>query len=173
MDVLAPAAPVTMAVASPAAFVAAARGLHRVAYTAGLSCATPVLGVAWGVFTAATASAAAGQAASLALHWPRYGTSGGRGAVEVGWHRRVFWPSGMGGGQRPRGQPGDRREAITDAILGSLVYAVLGRGVSIALPSNVCFPGVFADKRRSVELVGPHYAMVRRGGESLSRESTQ
>ena len=44
----------------------------------------------------------------------------------------------------------------TDAILGSLMYAVLGRGLKTAMPSDVSHPGAMA--RKSLPANGAHYA---------------
>jgi hypothetical protein len=47
-------------------------------------------------------------------------------------------------------------EAVKDAIFGSLAYAVLGRGVQSALPSDISHPGALA--KRSMRSNGAHYA---------------
>ena len=49
-----------------------------------------------------------------------------------------------------------RTELVKDAIFGSLVYAVLGRGVQTALPSDISYPGALANKSLSAN--GAHYA---------------
>ena len=149
----APAA--SIAVASASAFVITARVARRAAYAAGVSCATPVLGTLWGIASVGGASALAGQVARTVLEWPN-------GAVPQG----VPGWGGMtlGGLRRPletlhgakHFEHDAAAEAVKDAIFGSLAYAVLGRGVQSALPSDVSHPGALA--KRSMRSNGAHYA---------------
>ena len=138
-----------------AAFVVTARAARAAAYAAGVSCATPVLGAAWGVASVGAASALAGQCASLAL-----------GARTVDDLRASFLRAATslrGGGVPRRGGPAGAsdpvaREATEDAILGAVLYAAASRpsGLRTALPSDVSHPGALA--RRSMPSNGAHYA---------------
>lgn len=74
----------------------------------------------------------------------------------------------MGGGglgwawspQHGREEPWDEGELMTDAMMGSMLYALLGRGIRSALPSDVSHPGALA--RRSMPANGANYATVGR-----------
>ena len=136
-----------------AAFVVTARAA-RAAHAAGVSCATPVLGAAWGVASVGAASALAGQCASLAL-----------GARTVDDPRASFLRAATslrGGGVPEEEDPppppipsrGRRRRMRSGAVL----YAAASRpsGLRTALPSDVSHPGALA--RRSMPSNGAHYA---------------
>ena len=132
-----------------------ARAARARRHAAGVSCATPVLGAAWGVASVGAASALAGQCASLAL-----------GARTVDDLRASFLRAATslrGGGVPRRGGPAAAsdpvaREATEDAILGAVLYAAASRpsGLRTALPSDVSHPGALA--RRSMPSNGAHYA---------------
>lgn len=119
----------------------------------GVSCATPVLGAVWGASAVAGASVLAGQAARAVLQWPSGGGAGnGAGRVRS-------WSAAWLGGRHVAARdstPWDEREMTTDAIVGSLLYAVLGRGMRSAMPSDVSHPGALA--RMSMPANGAHYA---------------
>ena len=154
-EVIAAAPAVTATAASATAFLVTARAARAAAYSAGVSCATPVLGVAWGVATVGGASALAGHAARVVLEPPRDPHAA---------HSR--WPVALLGSvtAEARRHPlyaaaarlVDPDEATKDAMFGSLAYALLGRGVRTALPSDVSHPGALA--RRSMPSNGAHYA---------------
>ena len=145
----------TIVAASSSAFVITARVARSAAYAAGISCATPVLGTLWGIASVGSASALAGQVARTVLEWPN-------GAVPQGipgWGGVT-----LGGSRRPLEtlhgtsafEESAKIEAVKDAIFGSLAYAVFGRGLQSALPSDVSRPGALA--RRSIRSDGARYA---------------
>ena len=135
LDDLATSAPgVAAAATSAAAFVLTANAARRAAYATGVSCATPILGVAWGLCATAGASVVAGQAARAALEASRSGGGGWSGSVgvaDVANAARVGWSSfasssssarsgffrgalgGLGGSRRGvgRGRDDPRRDA--------------------------------------------------------------
>jgi hypothetical protein len=153
-DELTAAAPaLTMAAASTASFVCTAAAARRVAYVIGVSCATPVVGAMFGVATTAGASVLAGQAARAALQWPQNHANGGGGSGG-GRGGGALWRWGTG--FRGRDQPWDEREVTVDAMMGSMLYALLGRGIASTLPSDVSYPGALA--RRSMPANGANYA---------------
>lgn len=149
----APAA--SMAAASASAFVITARVARRAAYAAGVSCATPVLGTLWGIASVGGASALAGQVARTVLEWPNgsvpQGVPGWGGMTLGGLRRPLETLHGTKQFENAAGV-----EAVKDAIFGSLAYAVLGRGVQSALPSDISHPGALA--WRSMPSNGAHYA---------------
>ena len=149
----APAA--SIAAASASAFVITARVARRAAYAAGVSCATPVLGTLWGIASVGGASALAGQVARTVLEWPNgavpQGVPGWGGMTLGGLRRPLETLHGTKQFERDTGA-----EAVKDAIFGSLAYAVLGRGVQSALPSDISHPGALA--KRSMRSSGAHYA---------------
>lgn len=136
--------------ASTAAFLVTARLARRSAYALGVSCATPMVGAVMSVCAVGGSAALAGQAAREATSW----ASAGRGDARVGGRASWLFPSGFG---RARADaPWDEREMTADAILGSLMYAALGRGLKTAMPSDVSHPGAMA--RKSLPANGAHYA---------------
>ena len=175
LDDLATSAPgVAAAATSAAAFVLTANAARRAAYATGVSCATPILGVAWGLCATAGASrrrragcegGARGEQkrrrrlvrvrrASRTSRTPR--ALGGRRS------RRRRRPRGSGffrgalGGLGGRDAAWDEGEMTLDAMLGTVLYAFIGRGVHSALPSDVSHPG--AMRRNSMPANGAHYA---------------
>ena len=78
----------------------------------------------------------------------------GWGDARVGGRASWLFPSGSG--RAHADAPWDEREMTTDAILGSLMYAALGRGLRAAMPSDVSHPGAMA--RKSLPANGAHYA---------------
>ena len=125
--------------ASTSAFLVTARLARRSAYALGVSCATPMVGAVMSVCAVGGSAALAGQAAREATSW----ASAARGDGRVG--RRAHADA-----------PWDEREMTADAILGSLMYAALGRGLKTAMPSDVSHPGAMA--RKSLPANGAHYA---------------
>ena len=186
IDDLAQTAPsIAAAAASTAAFIVTARAARSAAFLVGVSCATPVVGAMWGVCTTAGASILAGQAARAALQFPQHsskanggfdfgnwsGTSGGvmttSGVGSNGYGATAWRALGIGN-RRSRDQPWDGQQVTADAMMGSMLYALLGRGVKSALPSDVSHPGALA--RMSMPANGAHYATVRGRGRGLQME---
>ena len=178
MDDVAQAAPaLAAAAASTATFTVTARAARSAAFLVGVSCATPVVGAMWGVCTTAGASVLAGQAARAALQFPYQNSANGGGfdlrrwsgpgggvatSSGVSGYGATAWRAWGIGSRRSRDQPWDEREATADAMIGSMLYALLGRGVRSTLPSDVSHPGALA--RMSMPANGAHYATVRGGG---------
>ena len=137
--------------ASTAAFLVTARLARRSAYALGVSCATPMVGAVMSVCAVGGSAALAGQAAREATSWA---SGAGRGDARVGGRASWLFPSGFG--RAHADEPWDEREMTADAILGSLMYAALGRGLKTAMPSDVSHPGAMA--RKSLPANGAHYA---------------
>ena len=147
---------VSIAAASSSAFVITARVARSAAYAAGVSCATPMLGTLWGIASVGGASALAGQAARTVLEWPNGSMPKGIqgwGGMTLGGLRRPL--ETLHGGSIQFGNE-TTKELVKDAIFGSLAYAVLGRGIQSALPSDISYPGALA--KRSMKSNGAHYA---------------
>lgn len=149
---------VTIAAASSSAFVITARVARSAAYAAGVSCATPVLGTLWGIASVGGASALAGQTARVVMEWPSgdlpKNIQAWRGMTVGGLVRRPL--ETLHRTMHNFDNATTRTELVKDAIFGSLVYAVLGRGVQTALPSDISYPGALANKSLSAN--GAHYA---------------
>ncbi|GBF99262.1 hypothetical protein Rsub_11787 [Raphidocelis subcapitata] len=143
----------TQLLASGAAYQLGITAAQIVGYCLRVSCRTPVLGPALGMFGVGFASALAGQAGAHARALflrdphppsaaPADGAARARARAAAPWWRL--------------GQSVDRDEALFDAALGILIFKAAGGRFSSLMPSDLAAPGALAFE--SIPAVGNDYA---------------